>query len=74
MSQPPEVLQTGLGDLGVAKVQPLELGQILEVLQTRVRDFGAAEIKSSESRQTPEAIQIGTGDPETQIFRVRRNP
>ena len=44
LSQPLEVLQTGVGDLGAAEAQFLELPQPLEVLQTGVGDSGVVKV------------------------------
>ena len=44
LSQPLEVLQTGVGDLGAAEAQFLELPQPLEMLQTGVGDAGVVKV------------------------------
>src|ERR1043165_501420 len=45
LMQAAEVSQSGVGDLGAAKEEPLEVCQVLEVLEARVRYARAAELK-----------------------------
>jgi hypothetical protein len=46
-----EALQTGIGYLGVAKVQLLELGQVIKMFQTGIRHLGIPEEQFLEFRQ-----------------------
>ena len=46
--------QSGIGDLGIAKVQPLKLTQPLKIHQPGVRNLGAVEMQDLELTQSLE--------------------
>ena len=56
------MFQTGVGDLGAAKAQFLELPQPLQAFQTGVSDLGAAEVQCLQLGQILEVFQTAVGD------------